>query len=136
MLLNREEKMGNQRECGVLLPISSLPSKYGIGCFSKSAYEFVDQLKAAGQGCWQILPLGPTSYGDSPYQSFSTFAGNPYFISLEDLIEEGVLTEKSVMLWISVPEKMMWIMRKFTKDDTNFFVKPMREAIFPKILTL
>ena len=69
-------------------------SKYGIGCFSKSAYEFVDQLKAAGQGCWQILPLGPTSYGDSPYQSFSTFAGNPYFISLEDLIEEGVLTEK------------------------------------------
>ena len=62
--------MGNQRECGVLLPISSLPSKYGIGCFSKSAYEFVDQLKAAGQGCWQILPLGPTSYGDSPYQSF------------------------------------------------------------------
>ena len=49
--------MGNQRECGVLLPISSLPSKYGIGCFSKSAYEFVDQLKAAGQGCWQILPL-------------------------------------------------------------------------------
>ena len=94
MLLNREEKMENQRECGVLLPISSLPSKYGIGCFSKSAYEFVDQLKAAGQGCWQILPLGPTSYGDSPYQSFSTFAGNPYFISLEDLIEEGVLTEK------------------------------------------
>ena len=79
--------MINKRECGVLLPISSLPSKYGIGCFSKSAYDFVDQLKAAGQGCWQILPLGPTSYGDSPYQSFSTFAGNPYFISLEDLIE-------------------------------------------------
>ena len=128
--------MGNQRECGVLLPISSLPSKYGLGCFSKSAYEFVDQLKAAGQGCWQILPLGPTSYGDSPYQSFSTFAGNPYFISLEDLIEEGVLTEKSVMLWISVPEKMMWIMRKFTKDVTNFFVKLMREAIFPRTLTL
>ena len=86
--------MGNQRECGVLLPISALPSEYGIGCFSKSAYEFVDQLKAAGQGYWQILPLGPTSYGDSPYQSFSTFAGNPYFISLEDLVKEGVLTKK------------------------------------------
>ena len=86
--------MINKRECGVLLPISSLPSKYGIGCFSKSAYDFVDELKAAGQCCWQILPLGPTSYGDSPYQSFSTFAGNPYFISLEDLIQEGVLTEK------------------------------------------
>lgn len=86
--------MMNKRECGVLLPISSLPSKYGIGCFSQSAYDFVDQLKAAGQCCWQILPLGPTSYGDSPYQSFSTFAGNPYFISLEALTEEGVLTEE------------------------------------------
>lgn len=86
--------MTNQRQCGVLLPISSLPSKYGIGCFSKSAYEFVDALKEAGQSLWQILPLGPTSYGDSPYQSFSTFAGNPYFISLEELIEEGVLTKE------------------------------------------
>lgn len=83
-----------KRECGVLLSVSSLPSKYGIGCFSKSAYDFVDQLKKAGQSCWQILPLGPTSYGDSPYQSFSTFAGNPYFISLEALVEEGVLTEE------------------------------------------
>ena len=82
------------RTTGVLLPISSLPSKYGIGCFSKSAYDFVDWLKAAGQCYWQILPLVPTSYGDSPYQSFSTYAGNPYFISLEALIEEGVLTEE------------------------------------------
>ena len=76
------------------MPISSLPSEYGIGCFSKSAYEFVDWLKKAGQSYWQILPLGPTSYGDSPYQSFSTFAGNPYFIDLDTLIEEGVLTKK------------------------------------------
>lgn len=82
------------RTAGVLLPISSLPSKYGIGCFSKSAYDFVDWLKEAGQCYWQILPLVPTSYGDSPYQSFSTYAGNPYFISLEALIEEGVLTKK------------------------------------------
>ncbi len=82
------------RTAGILLSISSLPSKYGIGCFSKSAYDFVDWLKEAGQTYWQILPLGPTSYGDSPYQSFSTFAGNPYFISLEALIEEGVLTEE------------------------------------------
>ena len=82
------------RSAGILLPLSSLPSKYGIGCFSKSAYEFVDWLKEAGQSYWQILPLGPTSYGDSPYQSFSTFAGNPYFISLETLIEEGVLTKE------------------------------------------
>ena len=83
-----------KRASGVLLPIFSLPSKYGIGCFDKKAYEFVDALKAAGQSYWQILPLGPTSYGDSPYQSFSTFAGNPYFISLEELIKEGVLTKK------------------------------------------
>lgn len=83
-----------KREAGILLSITSLPSKYGIGCFSKSAYDFVDWLRKAGQSYWQILPLGPTSYGDSPYQSFSTFAGNPYFISLEDLIEEGVLTEE------------------------------------------
>ena len=76
------------------MPITSLPSRYGVGCFSKEAYEFVDFLVEAGQRYWQILPLGPTSYGDSPYQSFSTFAGNPYFIDLEQLIEEGVLTEK------------------------------------------
>lgn len=81
-----------KRTAGVLLPITSLPSRYGIGCFSKSAYDFVDWLSKAGQSYWQILPLGPTSYGDSPYQSFSTFAGNPYFISLETLISEGLLT--------------------------------------------
>ena len=81
------------RAAGILLPVSSLPSRYGIGCFSRSAYDFVDWLREAGQTYWQILPLCPTSYGDSPYQSFSTFAGNPYFISLEALMEEGVLTE-------------------------------------------
>ena len=83
-----------KRAGGILLPITSLPSKYGIGAFSKEAYEFVDKLAEAGQSYWQILPLGPTSYGDSPYQSFSTFAGNPYFIDLEGLIEEGVLTKE------------------------------------------
>ena len=85
------------RKCGVLLPISSLPSKFGIGTFSKEAYKFVDFLKAAGQKCWQLLPIGPTSYGDSPYQAFSTFAGNPYFIDLETLIEEGVLTTEECL---------------------------------------
>jgi 4-alpha-glucanotransferase len=82
------------RASGILLAVSSLPSKYGIGCFSKEAYEFVDQLKEAGQSYWQILPLGPIGYGDSPYQSFSTFAGNPYYISLERLISYGWLTEE------------------------------------------
>ena len=79
------------RKSGVLLPVFSLPGPYGIGCFSKEAYKFVDFLAAAGQSYWQMLPLGPTSYGDSPYQSFSTFAGNPYFIDLSDLIEQGLL---------------------------------------------
>lgn len=87
-----EEKPHERRTAGILLSITSLPSKYGIGCFSKSAYNFVDWLVKAEQSYWQILPLGPVSYGDSPYQSFSTFAGSPYFISLETLIEEGVLT--------------------------------------------
>lgn len=82
------------RASGILLPVSSLPSKYGIGTFSKQAYKFVDCLKAAGQKYWQILPLGPTGYGDSPYQSFSTFAGNPYYIDLEDLIEKGWITKQ------------------------------------------
>ena len=81
-----------ERTAGILMPISSLPGKYGIGCFNLKAYEFVDFLRDAGQTYWQILPIHPTSYGDSPYQSFSTFAGNPYFIDLEALIAEGVLS--------------------------------------------
>ena len=81
------------RSSGILLSVTSLPSKYGIGCFSREAYEFVDFLADSGQTYWQILPLGPTSYGDSPYQTFSTIAGNPYLICLEDLIEEGLCKE-------------------------------------------
>ncbi len=76
------------------MAVSSLPGKYGIGCFSEEAYRFVDDLKEAGQSLWQILPLGPTSYGDSPYQSFSTFAGNPYYIDPERLISKKWLTAR------------------------------------------
>ena len=83
------------RRHGMLLPIASLPSPYGIGGFSKEAYEFIDLLEETGQKLWQILPLGPTSYGDSPYQSFSTFAGNPYFIDLDTLAEKGWLTKEA-----------------------------------------
>ena len=79
------------RHSGILLHISSLPSRYGIGTLGREAYAFADFLHAAGQKYWQLLPLGPTSYGDSPYQSFSTFAGNPYFIDLELLAEDGLL---------------------------------------------
>ena len=83
-----------KRTAGILMPITSLPGKYGIGCFSEEAYKFVDWLQATGQTYWQILPIHPTSYGDSPYQSFSTFAGNPYFIDLDVLVAEGVLKQK------------------------------------------
>ena len=73
------------------MPISSLPSPYGIGTLGAEAWKFADFLAAGGQSCWQVLPLGPTSYGDSPYQSFSSFAGNPYFIDLDMLAQEGLL---------------------------------------------
>ncbi len=85
------------RYAGVLMSVTSLPSKYGIGCFDKAAYDFADWLEKAGQRYWQILPLGATSHGgsdDSPYQAYSAFAGNPYLISLDTLIEEGVLTRE------------------------------------------
>lgn len=82
------------RTSGVLMPISSLPSPYGIGTMGKSARKFVDFLAKAGQTYWQILPICPTSYGDSPYQSFSSFAGNPYFIDLGILCKEKLLTKK------------------------------------------
>ena len=84
------------RASGILLPISALPSPHGIGTLGKAAYAFADFLRAAGQKYWQLLPLGPTSYGDSPYQSFSTFAGNPYFIDLDLLVEDGLLEREEI----------------------------------------
>ena len=80
------------RESGILMPVSSLPGPYGIGCFGAEALKFVDFLAAAGQHIWQLLPLSPTGYGDSPYQSCSAFAGNPYFIDLDALKADGLLT--------------------------------------------
>ena len=82
------------RSSGVLMHISSLPSPYGIGTMGKEARKFADFLEKSGQKYWQILPVCPTSYGDSPYQSFSSFAGNPYFIDLEYLCEDGLLTKE------------------------------------------
>ena len=79
------------RESGILLHLTSLPSPYGVGTMGENAYKFIDFLKKAGQSCWQILPLTPTGYGDSPYQSCSTFAGNHYLIDLELLRQEGLL---------------------------------------------
>lgn len=91
-----ENRYLNERGAGILMPVSSLPSPYGIGTLGKAAYEFVDQLAQAGQKYWQVLPVGPTSFGDSPYQSFSAFAGNPYFIDLDELIQEGLLQPNEV----------------------------------------
>lgn len=94
--LIEKEMMTLRRSSGVLLPIYALSSPHGIGTLGKAAYRFADFLHEAGQHYWQLLPMGPTSYGDSPYQSFSTFAGNPYFIDLDMLITDGLLKRKEV----------------------------------------
>ena len=85
-----------ERSAGILLPVFSLPSPHGIGTLGRKAYDFIDFLAAAGQKWWQILPIGPTGYGDSPYQSFSTYAGNPYFIDPDLLEGEGLLTKEEI----------------------------------------
>ncbi len=120
------------RESGVLMHITSLPGKYGIGTMGKAAYEFVDFLKMAGQSSWQILPLTPTGYGDSPYQSCSTFAGNHYLIDLTMLVEQGLLLSEEIenISWCDSQEKVRFDLlyenrlkvlkiaySRFTEDD-------------------
>ena len=90
------KNFGFKRKSGILMPISSLPSPYGIGSFGKGAYDFVDFLVETKTKCWQVLPLNPTSYGDSPYQSPASVAGNPYFIDLEILYKKGLLTKEEL----------------------------------------
>lgn len=126
------------RTSGVLMPISSIPSPYGIGTMGKKARKFVDFLVKGGQKYWQILPICPTSYGDSPYQSFSSFAGNPYFIDLEYLCKDKLLTKKECesFQWGSNPkyvdygimyESRYALLRKvyarFTKKEPQDFEK-------------
>lgn len=94
------------RKSGILLHVSSLPSPYGIGTFGKDAYRFVDFLKRSHQAYWQILPLGPTSYGDSPYQTFSAFANNPYFIDLDMLVRQRLLTKEDIVLTVANPNRV------------------------------
>ena len=86
-----------KRSSGILMPVFSLPSEYGIGTIGREAYEFVDFLKKSGQKYWQILPVGPTGCGDSPYQSFSSFAGNPYLIDLDMLVDDGMLEKEDIL---------------------------------------
>ena len=97
-----------KRSCGILLPVFALPSPYGIGTLGQAAYDFVDFLRQAGQSWWQMLPLGPTGYGDSPYQSFSSYAGNPYFIDLDLLRRDGLLTAQEIasLAWGSDPARV------------------------------
>ena len=84
------------RGAGVLLAITSLPSSYGIGTLGEAAFQFVDLLVDLKQRYWQVLPIGPTSFGNSPYQSYSAFAGNPYLIDLDDLVKDGLLQETEI----------------------------------------
>lgn len=97
-----------KRQCAILMPVSSLPSRFGIGCFDREAYAFIDFLAEAGQSMWQVLPFCQTGFGDSPYQSVSSFAGNPYFIDLEQLIGDGLLTwQECESTWFgSDPERV------------------------------
>ena len=123
------------RAGGVLMPITSLSSPHGIGSMGKEAYEFVDFLRDAGQTYWQLLPICPTSYGDSPYQSFSTFAGNPYLIDPEKLIEDGYLfrNELDSIDWETTPDRVNYeVMYKkrfpmLKKAVTRFLEKPEKE---------
>lgn len=96
------------RQAGVLMPVFSLPGPWGIGSLSAHAERFIHDLAAAGQSLWQILPTGPTGYGDSPYQSFSTFAGNPYFIDLDDLVAQGLLSaaDLAALNWGTSPDRI------------------------------
>lgn len=93
---NARMQSHHRRKAGILLPVSSLPSPYGIGTLGEAAYSFLDWLEKAGASCWQVLPLGPTGYGNSPYQSYSAFAGNPYLIDLDLLKEQGLLTRRQL----------------------------------------
>lgn len=86
------KKFGFSHKSGLLMAVSALPSEYGIGSFGKACFDWLDFLDKTGTKCWQILPLNPTAYGDSPYQSPASFAGNPYFVDLEELYKEGLLT--------------------------------------------
>ena len=117
------------RSAGILMPIFSLPSPYGIGTLGREAYAFADFLRAAGQRYWQLLPLGPTSYGDSPYQSFSSFAGNPYFIDLDLLAEDGLLDPAGLDAadWGLSPA--MWTTGRSMTPASPSCARPSRRAI-------
>ena len=129
--------MAFKRSSGILLHPTSLPGPYGIGDLGPQAYRFVDWLAATGSKLWQILPLGPTGYGDSPYQCFSAFAGNPYLISPDDLLAEGLATPEDldgmkdlpaskVDFGLFIPKKLDLLLKAFQRYQAN--PEPLREA--------
>jgi len=111
------ENFGFRRGAGILMPISSLPSKYGIGNFGKDAYRFVDMLKGCRQRCWQVLPLVQTSYGDSPYQSVAAASLNPYFIDPDTLVKEGLLSAEEAKPLIDRSRSVDYGRLFFTRYD-------------------
>ena len=113
-----------KRGSGVLMHISSLPGPFGIGTLGKNAYKFIDFLAKAGQSYWQILPVCPTGYGNSPYQSFSTFAGNPYFIDFELLEKDGLIKKSDY-------KNIDWGKDPTSADFGLLYVK--RNELFAKI---
>ena len=116
-----------KRECGVLLAISSLPSAYGIGDFGKEAYRFVDFLEASGQSLWQILPLCPVEYGNSPYQSPSTFAGNFLYLDLEELVHNEYLTQEDIDILKSEVSSVDY---EYIKSQKESLLKKASQAFF------
>ena len=116
------------RESGILFPIFSVPSKFGIGSFSREAYEFADFLEKSGQGFWQILPIGPTGFGDSPYQPFSSFAGQPLIISVDHLRDLKLLVDSD---FENMPQ---WNPEDISYGDviafkTDLFKKPLYDSL-------
>lgn len=126
----------NNKKTGILLPISSLPSKYGIGSFGKNAYEFIDFLSDTKQSYWQVLPLNPTSFGDSPYQSNASFAGNIYFIDLDILYEDGLLTLNELNENINKDEKINyeWLYNTRLKVLKNAFERFNKDIDYHKFI--
>lgn len=111
------------RASGILMHVTSLPGPNGIGAMGKPAHRFVDFLEQAGQKYWQVLPLSPTGYGDSPYQSFSAFAGNHYLIDLELLVDEGLLRREEVEAVSWSGQEDGWIMAFCMKTGGRFCTK-------------